>query len=133
MLNSQISMKRYVKSILVTLTAFVLLYYSVAWAVLRCAHEEYDSSQEVATLGYTPSAPIPLNFECGGPNYHTEMVATSLSPPQLERLTASFIFRLKASLTLPRFSTNGWGDLWLRAVFENLSSLSFLTGLPRYL
>ena len=90
-------------------------------------------AKEVATLDYTLSAPTPLNFECGGPNYHTELLATSLSRPQFERPTAAIIFRVNASLTLPTFSRSGRGDLWLRAVFENLSSLSFLTDLPRYL
>jgi hypothetical protein len=126
-------MRRSIKSILVILIAFVLLYYSVAWAVLRCAHEEYDSSQDVAPLGYTPSAPIPLNFDCGGPNYHTELLAASLCLSQLERLTAAIVFRVNAFLTLRTFSRSGEGDLWLRAVFESPSALSFLTGLPRYL
>ena len=134
-------MSRYFKSLIVIVISFVLLYYSIAWAVLRCPHEQYDSNHEVSihtdetslnTLGYTRTSPVPLNFQCAGPDYHTELMASSLSPSQFDP-SAEIAFRVNGLPALRTLSGSGESDLWLRAVFENPSSLTFLTGLPRYL
>ena len=134
-------MSRYFKSLIVIVISFVLLYYSVAWAVLRCPHEQHDSSQEVAihvdetnfsTIAHMLRASVLLNFECPGPDYHIELMASSLSPSQLDP-TAGLAFHATGILTLNTLSGTGDRDLWLRAVFENPSALPFLSGLPRYL
>ena len=135
-------MSRYSKRFIVIVISCVLLYYSVAWAVLRCPHEQYDSNHEVAihidektrlnTLGYTATSPVSLNFQCAGHDYDTELMASSLSPSQSDS-TAKVAFRVSGLPGLRTLSGSGESDLWLRAVFENPSSLTFLTGLPRYL
>jgi hypothetical protein len=58
-------MKHYLlKSLFAIVVAFALLYYGIAWAVLRCSHDGNDSDQEVALLNGNP---VDLNFECIGP------------------------------------------------------------------
>jgi hypothetical protein len=133
-------MKRRINHVIVIVISFVLLYYSVAWVVLRCAHEEYDPSQDISifsneislnTLSYTPTTPLPQNFECGSPDYRTEFMASSL-PPQFDP-TAEMVSHVKGILTVRTSSGSGESGLWLRAVFKNPSAVPFLTGLPRYL
>ena len=46
MLNWDYSMKHWINTGTVLALSFVLLYYSAAWAVLRCAHEEHDAREE---------------------------------------------------------------------------------------
>jgi hypothetical protein len=42
------SMSRFLKSLIVSLISFVLLYYSAAWAVLKCLHDDDDANSAVA-------------------------------------------------------------------------------------
>lgn len=133
-------MNRYLfKSLVAIVVSFVLLYYSVAWAVLRCSHDEDQSAQEVVLdnddadikdFHYASSNPVPLNLECVGADYHTEFMAESLSPSELHRLTLGIAPDVNGFLT---YQTVSGHNVWLRAVFESLSSLSFPIGLPRYL
>jgi hypothetical protein len=119
-----------IKRLVVTVVSFVLLYYSTAWAVLRCFHEAYDSDHEIEIL-YDASAQ--MNFECIGPDYHLETMAGSSAPTQLHRLIADFTPHVNDVLILRSLSDNRESDVWLRAVFERLSPSAFLIPIPLYL
>ena len=133
---------QFAKIFVVVTVSFVLLYYSVAWAVLRCSHDEDQSHQEAflyngdassQELHYSSPKPVPLNLECVGLDYHTELMAESSSPSELHRLKRDIAPDANGVLTHRTVSEYGASDALLRAVFENLSSLSFPAGLPRYL
>lgn len=134
-------MNRYFfRSSILLVVSFGLLYYSVAWAVLRCSHDEEFLEQEVALqnsadrdLHYMPSNAASLNLECVCLDYHTELMAGSSSPSQPQRLMPDMTPNIDGFVMFPTGSGYRASDLWLRAVFENLSSPSFSIGLPRYL
>src|SRR5918996_2540017 len=65
---------RSVKRTLLTAVSFALLYYNVAWAVLRCPHQENHEAQELAAYELGSSHPD-VNIDCTGPKYHTEFLA----------------------------------------------------------
>ena len=120
--------RRLFTTVVAIAVSFVLLYYSVAWAVLRCAHD--DSDYEVAL---TSGGPVHLNLECVGPDYHIELIAGSSSPSELDRLMPQVTRHVNDFLTLQARFGDAAIDLWLRAVFDRSRSLGFLVGLPPYL
>jgi hypothetical protein len=118
------------KSLVAVVVAFVLLYYSIAWAVLRCSHDGDDSDHEVVLLN---GDPLHLDLECVGPNFHTEAMAEASSSPQRDRLMPDITPYVNDFFTLQTRSGDAASDVWLRAVFESSPSLAFLIGLPSYL
>jgi hypothetical protein len=118
------------KSLFAMVVAFVLLYYSVAWAVLRCCHDGDDSDQEIALLNGNP---VHLDFECVNPNFHTEAMLETSSSPQLGRLMPEVTRYVNDFFILQTRPGEAASDIWLRAVFERSPSLAFLIGLPSYL
>jgi hypothetical protein len=118
------------KSLFAMVVAFVLLYYSVAWAVLRCSHDENDSDQEVALFN---ADPLHLDFECVGPNFHTEAMLETSSSPQLGRLMPEVTRYMNDFFILQTRPGEAASDVWLRAVFERSPSFAFLIRLPSYL
>ena len=110
--------------------AFVLLYYSVAWAVLRCSHDGDDSEQEIALRN---GDPVHLDFECVGPNFHTEAMLETSWSPQLGRLMPEVTRYMNDFFTLQTRPGEAASDVWLRAVFDASPSLAVLIGLPSYL
>jgi hypothetical protein len=123
-------MGRLNKIFVVMIVAPVLLYYGVAWAVLRCSHDADDSDHEVALLN---GDPVHLDLECVGPNLHTESMAEASSPPQRDRLMLDITPYVNDFLTLRTVTGDAASDVWLRAVFEMSRSLAFLIGPPSYL
>jgi hypothetical protein len=123
-------MGRFNKIFVVMIVAPVLLYYSVAWAVLRCSHDEEHSDHAGSMIS---GDPVHLDFECVGPNVHTETMAETSSPPQLDRLMPEVTRHVNNFLTLQSLLGAAATDFWLRAVFERSRSLGFLIGLPSYL
>ena len=124
-----------IKTGLVSLLTFVLLYYSVAWAVLRCCHDEDHSSDAAAVSAsalHAKNAHLPFsrhaqaNLDCLGSNYHTESLAGPSSPTELHRLTSRFASRVTDDLTLPGLAADGSRGI-------RLSPVIFQTHPPRYL
>ena len=130
-------MKRSIKSSIVIALSLVLLYYSVAWAVLRCAHEEYDATEEacihtgdlVLNIGSIQTTAAPENFECGGREYETESMAASFSSSQ-SGLKNGIRFHAAGSLLLQTSLLSF--DPAPKVIFHNSSGIPFLSGLPRY-
>jgi hypothetical protein len=136
-------MKRHLpKTFVVSLVSFVLLYYSVAWAVLRCSHAEDHGYHQVAlynadahATGSSVASPdrVQAHLDCMAPDYHTELLAGPSSSSQLHRSTTYITSHVYDFLTLQRVAGDGATDLWLKAVFERVSPRNFLIDSSRYL
>jgi hypothetical protein len=132
---------RRLKIFFATIISTVLVYYSVAWAVLRCFHDEDHSSTDtavsVAGLHQSDFFTSPLDrskadIGCKDWNYHTETLAGSSSPSQLRTLTTN-IMQVTGFLALDDNAEVAIENLWLRALFDRASTLPFPTASPRYL
>lgn len=130
------------KSLISMVVVFMLLYYGVAWAVLRCSHDAEHSDHAVAmenvdgTHQHFHEAslnPVNPDLECVGPDFHTEAMAEASPPPKLDGLTQDITPHLNNFLTLQAAIGNAVTYFWLRAVFERYRSPGFLIGLPSYL
>lgn len=133
---------RYLKMFVATFLASVLLCYSAAWAVLRCCHEDEPSSVEaglseydvhdvhsshLSRLSHALTVIDCLDFE-----YHTEILASPASPPQLHRVTAAVTPYSSSFFVLKSLPDSHSRNL-LRDVFTRGSPLSELSDLPLYL
>ena len=130
------------KTFVVSLVSFVLLYYSVAWAVLRCSHEEdhgyhqvtlYNADAHARGSSFASPNHVQEHLDCMAPDYHTESLAGPSSASQLHRLTTDITSHVYDFLTLQRVAGNGATDLWLSAVFERVTPRNFLIDSSRYL
>jgi hypothetical protein len=91
--------RQHVKAFLATFLASMLLYYSAAWAVLRCCHDEERASLEESVskdhshdglhshLSWPSHAP--RQIDCPDFGYQTEVLAGPASPPQFHWVTAA--------------------------------------------
>ena len=133
---------RFPKTFVATFLASVMLYYSVAWAVLRCCHEEEHASVEaslsepdlhdghsshVSWPGHAPTQIDCLVFE-----YHTEILASPASPPQFHRITAAVTPYLDNFLFPTSLPDNHNRNL-LKNAFTRGSPLFELSDPPLYL
>ena len=127
--------RKYIKTGLISLLAFVLLYYSAAWAVLRCFHDEDHSTEAGVVSGgdlhakavYFPfSHHAQADLDCLGSNYHTESLAGPSLPTELHRLTNRLTSRVADDLTLLGLAADGSRGI-------RLSPVIFQTHPPRYL
>ena len=129
------------KIFLVSLVSFVLLYYSVAWAVLRCFHIEAHENYQVAldtdehVIGSNLASPNYAHeyLDCMGSNYHTESLAGSSVPSELLRQIRDVAAHANVLLPLSSAPRDQAGDIWLSAVFDKVSSRPLPIDLPRYL
>ena len=91
--------RQHVKTFLATFLASMLLYYSAAWAVLLCCHDdEHASLEESASkndlrdvfyshLSWPSHAPTQIG--CLDFEYQTEVLAAPTSPSQFHRATVA--------------------------------------------
>jgi hypothetical protein len=130
------------KTFVISLVSFVLLYYSTAWAVLRCFHAENHSDHAVALYdtdvhgknAYRPSTiDLETNIDCLDLAYHTESLAGPSSSPQLHRWATRTIPHVADYLNSPRWAEDGARNFWLRAVFDGPAGVSFFIDARRYL
>jgi len=90
---------RHPKAVLATFLVSMLLYYSAAWALLRCCHETepviVEQSMSVADLhgalrpNFSPPNQTPTQIDCLDFDYQSAVLASPASPPQLHRVTAT--------------------------------------------
>ena len=130
------------KSTICSLLALVLVYYSAAWAVLRCFHEEdlVDREAVVSQVGtrattvqQIPDGSAEADFHCMDSDYHNEILAAPVAPVELRLLRSDFASPVSlspGSRSGGKFATS---DLWLSALFDSDRALDHPTGLPRYL
>ena len=126
------------KSTISSFIALVLLYYSVAWAVLRCSHDEDFAHTEAAVSDASVhSTGLPYSerqggahLDCLGSDYHTETLGAFLGPLQ-ERLLSTDIASRVTDLSIVHSGTEN-GNLWLRVLFDGFARAHSI-GPPRYL
>lgn len=130
---------RVITTSIVTTLSVTLLYYAVAWAVLRCPHQDDHSvswpSYTIASYNAEVSLPISdeANFNCIGQGYHTEQLAGSAPGSELLRLTHDLPPGGSTWLTLLDIGRDHAGYISWEAVFNKGSPSVFLIDLPRYL
>src|SRR5262245_53992536 len=127
----------FLKISVVAIVSLVLLYYSVAWAVLRCPHEEVRSEHMLAlqnTAVDTPQHPMHSHtaLDCPKPNYHMESLAGPAAGSELIRLTRDVPSHANISLALSGVERDRAEYISLKAVFDKSSPPNFLIDLPRY-
>ena len=133
---------RLVQTFSASVLSMLLLYYSVAWAVLRCVHDEdrvvTETSVSVAGLHQSDFLTSPLihpdaDIECMGLTYHTETLARPSGLRQLTFLSADITSRANGLLILHDVAEPATKNLWRSALFDHSSTLLFPTHTPRYL
>jgi hypothetical protein len=131
----------FIKTSVVAIVSLVLLYYSVAWAVLRCFHDEHQTNSEM-TLGaerhdkdFNLSSPSQVHsyLDCAGRDYHTETLAELSSLSQLQRLTVNITSHGNEFLRWQNVAGEHATVLWLRALFDKISPPIWPFQSPRYL
>jgi hypothetical protein len=114
--------------------ALVLVYYSAAWAVLRCFHDDTEvvvSDTGAHTAGSFQSQDR-AHLDCLGSDYHTETLAGFAAPVQLRPLSIDIASGVTDLSTVRGIGTRESGNLWLRALFDG-SALAYPIDPPRYL
>jgi hypothetical protein len=111
--------------------SLALLYYSVAWAVLRCPHQESHQGHEIAV--YEGPSQRQVNLDCTGPEYHTELLAGPSTTSELLRHTRDVASRVNVLFGSSSLALDQVGDVWLNTLFDKVSSATSPFGLPRYL
>lgn len=138
-----IAMSRHcIKTAVVSLLAFVLLYYGVAWVVLSCFHEgditHHPAAHTVTGVpGGNTDFSFPrhahVNLDCLDSDYHTESLSGPSSSSQLAVRVARLVSNAKDELTPHVLTPAHARRLWLKAVLDRFPSTTFLIHLPRYI
>jgi hypothetical protein len=120
----------------------MLVYYSAAWAVLRCCHDIERASLEESVSTDHPhdglysqlSRPshAPTQIDCPDFGYQTEVLAGPASPPQFHRVTAALTLSAKDFFVLKSLAGGHRKNL-LRNVFTRGSPLAEPSDPPLYL
>ena len=121
--------RRFIK-ILLTAVLVALFYYNVAWAVLRCAHQENHAAQAIAA--HEPSSLHPeVNIDCSGPKYHTEFLAGPSKTTSVSQLAGDAGFN--GLLIVPDHSETVIYSSTQPVLHGRLSAAYLPIGPPRYL
>ena len=129
------------KTFISSFIALVLVYYSVAWAMLSCAHDEDFAITEVfvsdagardAGFYQSLAGQAQSHLDCMESDYHTETLA-GFSDPLPQRLLSTDIASHITDLSiLHGVGTAQSGNYWRRALFDG-SARAHPIGSPRYL
>ncbi len=116
---------RFFKTFAATLLSLTLAYYSVAWAVLQCFHEEDDSFQSVLSDAeiHTTYHDVALNhsspnLECSGPACVIESMADSSSQSRSVNLTGEAGLNFAASFAVRSTGADENSVHWRRSIFD---------------
>jgi|SoiMethySBSTD1v2_1073268.scaffolds.fasta_scaffold70871_2 hypothetical protein len=121
--------------------ALVLVYYSVAWAVLRCSHDEdfantatavSDGSAHTAGSSYSFQGQDGAHLDCMGSDYHTETLGGFSAPLQQRLLSTDIASRVTDLSILHGAGTAESGNHWRRALSDG-AARAHPIGPPRYL
>ena len=134
--------RQHVKTFVSTFLASMLLYYSAAWAVLRCCHDdEHASLEETASkddlhdgLDSHISWPshAPTQIDCLDFEYQAEVLAAPASPPQFHSVTAA-VTPCSIDFFVLKTLADGHRKTLLRNIFTRGSPHSELADPPLYL
>ena len=134
-------MNHHLKTFVATFLAASLLYYTAAWAVLLCGHDDHETTGEVilfeanlANQHSHVSSPshAPTQIGCLDFDYQTEVFAGSASPPQFHRATDALTPRANDCFVLQSLLDSHRKNL-LRNVFTSSSPPDELSDPPLYL
>jgi hypothetical protein len=134
--------RSFIKTSALAAVSLALLYYNVAWAVLRCPHQENHPDHEVVfyqTGSYLDGVSFPLrsrdpaNLDCTGPDYHTELLAGPSTISELLRLTRDVSSRVNLLFVWSNFALDQIRDVQPPASFDRMFSLTLLLVVPRYI
>jgi len=127
------------KSTISSFIALVLVYYSVAWVVLRCCHDEdfahtdgavADASGRTAGSSYSFERQGGAHLDCMGSDYHTETLGGFSDSLQQRHFSTDIASRVTDSLYGSETAESG--NHWLRALFDG-SARAHPIDPPRYL
>jgi len=131
-----------IKPSVVTVVSPVLLYYGVAWAVLRCAHQEVHPDHAVAVDDFSsdgvgnslasPSLPG-VDLDCTDGDYHLESLAGPSTSSELLRALRDTVPHSKATLAAPSHARETEPDLGMKVWFNRISWPLSSTDPPRIL
>ena len=133
--------RRFFKRTVLVAVSLALFYYNVAWAVLRCPHQEnhpdheivlYDFNSYSGGLSFPASSDHPVNFDCTGPKYHTEFLAGPSSTSELLRFTRD-VSRGNVFVGLSSLASSQIEDDPGITLSDRVSSSASPFDLPRYL
>jgi hypothetical protein len=130
--------RHFFKTAVLMLVSFVILYYGVAWAILRCAHDAEDSDHglawhaDVNENGLLHLARLDTDVECLGPVYHQESMAGS-SSVRFHWLASESSTNGNGFLTLETVANDRASDLGRKIIFEVISPPVLSTRLLLYL
>jgi hypothetical protein len=119
--------------------ALVLVYYSVAWAVLRCCHDEdfahtdgavADASGRTGGSSYSFERQGGEHLDCMGSDYHTETLGGFSDSLQQRHFSTDIGSRVTDSLYGSETAESR--NHWLRALFDG-SARAHPIDPPRYL
>ena len=134
--------RSFIKTSALAAVSLALFYYNVAWAVLRCPHQENHPDHEVVffqTGSYPDGVSFPFrsqdpaNLDCSGPDYHTELLAGPSTVSELLRLTRDVSSRVNLLFVWSNFALDQIMDARPPASFDRMSSLTLLLVVPRYI
>jgi len=120
---------RFLKTFAATLLAFTLSYYSVAWAVLQCLHEEDDLHPiAVSDAGHALHHGVALihaapNLECSGPECVIESMSDSSSQSRSINVTGETGLKFATSFTTRPTASEEKSIQWRRALFDGSSNV----------
>jgi hypothetical protein len=130
--------RRHVKTFVATFLASMMLYYSAAWAVLRCCHDdEHAGMEESASMDGGLDAHIswpdgvPAQVDCLDFDFQTEVLAIPTPPPELHRVVIAVTHSVFDLHALKSLADDHRKDL-LRYVFTR-GSRSESSAPPLYL
>jgi hypothetical protein len=134
--------RSFIKTSALAAVSLALLYYNVAWAVLRCPHQEnhpdhevvfYKTGSHLDGVSFPFRFQDPANLDCAGPDYHTELLAGPSTISELLRLTRDVSSRVNSSFIWSNFALDQIMDARLATSFDRMSSLTLPFVVPRYL
>ena len=124
--------RMFLKASVAATISLALLYYSVAWAVLRCPHQEVYEGHGIGVHELVPSD-RQVNFDCAGPEYHTEILAGPAASSEVLRSARELASHANVFSDSTGFALNPIHDVWLLALSHRASSAPSLSDPPRYL
>jgi hypothetical protein len=130
---SKLNMSRFASYFVISFVSLILVYYSTAWVVLRCSHDENAPNDDGFVVSVTDTVTSDgASLECLGSDY-TESLAGPASSAEIDPLTNVGASLQSHGFDFASLAINGLRGAWLSAVFRNAVIVSFPIDPPPYL